>query len=61
MLAVLHLDPVLGPPGLIGAVTPLSHQAFKAHPTRGLEQLRPDLALFERCGEDAVRSPRRAF
>ena len=54
MLAVLVLDPVLRSASAIGAISPLTHHALKAHVARGPEQVGTNLALLERGDEDAV-------
>jgi hypothetical protein len=48
MPPVLDLDPMLRPASLIGPITP---QTFKAHVAGGAEQVRPNLAAFERIDE----------
>jgi hypothetical protein len=58
MLAVLHLDPVLGSPGALGSIAPLRHHAFQTHVAGRAEQVWPDLASLERRYEDAVRPTR---
>src|SRR5436190_4620670 len=35
-------------------ITPLRYQPFQPHVAGRPEQVRPDLALFERCDEDAI-------
>jgi hypothetical protein len=49
---------MLRPSSLIRTVAALRHQTFQSHAAGRSKQLRPDLALFERRDEDAVRSPR---
>jgi hypothetical protein len=39
VVAVLDLEPHLGPACLVGAVSPLAHDAFQAQPASGLEYL----------------------
>jgi len=56
MHPVLDLHPVLRPASLIGPVPALRHQPFKTHVAGGTKQIGADLALFERCNEDAIRS-----
>ena len=54
MRPVLHLDPMFRPASLIRPIPPLRHQTLQSHPAGGAKQVRPDLALLERCHEDAV-------
>jgi hypothetical protein len=40
MVTVLDLEPRLGSARLVGAISPLAHDAFQAQPASGLEYLR---------------------
>lgn len=53
MLSILDLDPAGEATGAVGAVTVLRHQPFEAHQAGVTEQIRPDLALFERRQQPA--------
>jgi hypothetical protein len=54
MAPVLHLDPAIEPAAPVGAVTVLRHQTLQPQLAGMPEQIRPDLALFERRDVDAV-------
>src|SRR5436190_23227725 len=54
MLPVLDLDPMRRPAGTIRPVFQLRHQTLQPHQAGVAEQLRTDLALFERRQMDAV-------
>jgi hypothetical protein len=58
MLPVLHLHPVLRPASLIGAVTTLRHQTFKAHAAGSTEEIRTNFTTLEWVDEDAFRPSR---
>src|SRR5579883_1306306 len=57
MLPVLHLDPMFRPPGLIGPVPPLRHQALQPHAAGRAKQVWANLTGFELRNKDAVRPP----
>jgi hypothetical protein len=59
VLPVHHLHPVLRPAALVGAVAVLRDKTLKTHPAGRPEQVRPDLAAFERVDEDALRAARK--
>jgi hypothetical protein len=52
MLPVLHLDPVLWPAGLIRPVTVIGDKTFQPKLAGFEEQVRSDLAAFERVDEE---------
>ena len=56
VLPVLDVDPVLGPAGLIRPVAMLRHEPVKAELLRRAEEIRADLAAFERVDENALGS-----
>ena len=55
MTPVLHLDPMVASAVAVGASAMLGDQSLKAHAAGRLELIWPDLALLERCHEDALR------
>jgi len=58
MFRVLHLNPAWGPAAAIGVIAALRDQAFQSHIAGGLEQVWPDLALFEGAAKMPSRSAR---
>jgi hypothetical protein len=58
MLPVLHLDPAIKPAGTISTVPVLGDQPLQSHQAGVAEQVRADLALFERRQMDAVDTAR---
>jgi hypothetical protein len=54
MLPVLHLDPAVKAASTIAAVAMFRHQPLQPHQAGMPKQIRPDLALFERCKVDAI-------
>ena len=58
MPPIFDLDPVPRPASLIGPVLSLRYQSLQPHPAGSPKQIRPDLALFERGRQRAVRSAR---
>ena len=54
-MSLLDLDPVRASAATIGPIAPLAHKAFQPHPAGRAEEIRADLAAFERIDEDALR------
>ena len=58
MLPVLRLDPELRPAALVGPVAMFRDEALQPHVACSTEEVQPDLALFERIDEQALRPAR---
>ena len=56
MAPVLHLDPAVEPPATVWALAVLRNQPLQPHPAGVAKQVRPDLALLERCQVDTVNA-----
>jgi hypothetical protein len=54
MLPVLDLDPAVEPAAAVRAFTVLRDQTFQPNQASVAKQVRPDLALLERCEVDAI-------